>query len=80
MNPIIQASSLMGRRKIMRRATAKSAESTVFLWELDDGATLELVRSGTFKSCRERGEGFDSLLAYYQRGHCRVFSPNSHAA
>jgi len=79
MNPIIQASSLMGSRKIIRRATAKSAGSTVFLWELDDGATLELVREGTFKCCRERGEGFEALMEFYQRGRCRVFSPNAAA-
>jgi hypothetical protein len=79
MNPINQAAILMGKRKITRRATAKSetSESCIFLWELDDGATLELVRDTAFKSVRERNEGFDQLLAFYQRGRCKVFSPNN---
>jgi hypothetical protein len=78
MNPIQQAAQLMGDRQICRRATAKWLDSTVFLWELTDGATLELVRGkGGFKSVQEKSVGFDSLMEYYQRSHARVFCPNT---
>lgn len=76
MNPILQAAGMMGQAKIVRRATAKTVGRTVFLWQLSDGRTLELVREGQFKSVVERTETFDSLLEFYQRGHCKVFSPN----
>ena len=77
MNPINKAAQLMGSRRICRRATAKNQDTTVFLWELDDGATLELVRGkGGFKSVQEQMGGFDALLQFYQRGHAHVFSPN----
>ena len=46
------------------------------------GKVIELIRdtpiSGThcFRSVKERGEPFETLLNYYERGHARVFSPN----
>lgn len=76
MNPITKAALIMGNRKITRRATAKTEDRTIFLWELTDGATLELVRDKSFKCVNERLEGFDALLDFYQRGRCSVFSPN----
>lgn len=77
MNPIITAACLMGDRKIVRRATAKTESSTVFLWELNDGSTIELVRNNHgFQSAIERGEGFEELMSFYSRSNARVFSPN----
>ena len=82
MNPILLAARLMGDRKMTRRGTAKTESCTIFLWELDDGKVIELIRdtpiSGThcFRSVKERGEPFETLLNYYERGHARVFSPN----
>lgn len=77
MNPIQLAAQIMGARTICRRATAKNQDATVFLWELNDEATLELVRGKEgFKSVLERKEGFDALLDYYQRSHAKVFCPN----
>lgn len=75
MNPICQAAAMMGQSKIVRRATAKTTERTVYLWQLSDGRTLELVREGNFKSVVERTEQFDTLLEFYKRGHCKVFCP-----
>lgn len=81
MNPIHQAALLMGKRTICRRATAKKDGRTVFLWELSDGATLELVRGDKgFRSAVERHEGFDNLMAFYSRSNARVFSPTGRSS
>lgn len=75
MNPIQLAAQMMGNRKISRRATAKSNDNTVFLWELSDGATLEVIRGKEgFKSVTEKHTGFEALMDFYQRAHARVFS------
>ncbi|HCF4079448.1 hypothetical protein [Pseudomonas aeruginosa] len=80
MNPINTAAQLMGNRTIVRRATATNNGSKVFLWELSDGATLELVRGEKgFKSVLERQVGFDALVQFYMRSHARVFSPTGHS-
>lgn len=58
----------------------------ILLWELSDGALLELRREvgpgkrPRFTLFRERGDGFDDLLVYYERGRARVFSPNRYVA
>ncbi|NWC83833.1 hypothetical protein HX798_26630 [Pseudomonas putida] len=75
MNPITAAARLMGKRKIVRTGTAKKDGSTIFLWELDDGATLELIRGRTgFTSLQERRDAFQDLVDYYSRG-AKVFVP-----
>lgn len=75
MNPINEAAKLMGTRKIIRTGTAKKDDMTVHLWELDDGATLELVRGKQgFTNLRERHEGFEELASYYGR-NAKVFVP-----
>nr|WP_073675448.1 hypothetical protein [Pseudomonas aeruginosa] len=75
MNPIQQAAQLMGKRKIVCTGTAKKDDSTVFLWQLDDGATLELIRGKKgFYSLKERHEGFQVLVDYYSR-NAKVFVP-----
>lgn len=81
MNPIHHAAQLMGKRTICRRATAKRDQNTVFLWELSDGNTLELVRKDKgFVSAVERTEDFESLIEYYSRSNAHVFSPNNVSA
>ncbi|MGI0646971.1 hypothetical protein ACRCPS_18300 [Pseudomonas aeruginosa] len=81
MNPIHLAAQMMGKRKIRRRATAKREQNTVFIWELDDGNALELVRKDKgFVSVVERTEGFDALVEYYSRSNAHVFSPNNVSA
>lgn len=81
MHPIHQAAALLGSRTITRRATATMNQNKVFLWEMSDGNTLELVRGGKgFQSVKERTEGFDQLYDFYKRSHARVFSPNKTAA
>ncbi|MDK8264858.1 hypothetical protein QP835_11280 [Pseudomonas oryzihabitans] len=58
----------------------------ILLWEVSDGPVLELLRKlapgkrPRFTQVRERGDGFDDLLVFYERGHARVFSPNRYAA
>ena len=65
----------MGKRKIVCTGTAKKDDSTVFLWQLDDGATLELIRGKKgFVSLKERHEGFHALVDYYSRS-AKVFVP-----
>lgn len=84
-NVIVQAARMMGTRTIVRKGTAKTPGSTIFLWELSDGKTLELLRnegakaSAHFVSVRERSEKFNELLEYYERT-ANVFSPNRYAA
>ncbi|MBI6600995.1 hypothetical protein [Pseudomonas sp. S4_EA_1b] len=47
----------------------------IFLWQLDDGATLELIRGKKgFFSLKERHEGFQVLVDYYSR-NAKVFVP-----
>lgn len=85
MSVICQAARMIGSRKIVRKGTAKTSESTIFLWELDDGNTLELLRNEApmmtahFVSVRERTERFNDLLEYYER-HAKVFSPDRYLA
>jgi hypothetical protein len=85
MNVICQAARMMGKRKIVRKGTAKTSECTIFLWELDDGNSLELLRNEAptatahFVSVRERTERFNDLLQYYER-HAKVFSPDRYLA
>lgn len=65
----------MGKRKIVRTGTAKKDETTVFLWELDDGVTLELIRGKKgFSSIKERHDSFQDLVDYYSR-NATVFVP-----
>lgn len=84
-NVILQAARMLGTRTIVRKGTAKALGSTIFLWELSDGKTLELLRTegskatAHFANVRERDEGFDVLLEYYGR-HAKVFSPGRHLA
>lgn len=86
MTIILQAARLLGPRQIGRRASVTTDTMKILLWELSDGAVLELHREvipgkrSRFTLVRERGDGFEELLVYYERGRARVFSPNRYAA
>jgi len=86
MTIILQAARLLGPRQIGRRASVTTDTMKILLWELSDGAVLELLselapgKRPRFTQVRERGDGFDDLLVFYERGHARVLSPNRYAA
>ncbi len=77
MTIILQAARLLGPRQIGRRASVTTDTMKILLWELSDGAVLELHREVVpgkrprFTLVRERGDGFEELLVYYERGRAR---------
>lgn len=64
MTIILQAARLLGPRQIGRRASVTTDTMKILLWELSDGAVLELHREvapgrrSRFTLVRERGDGF----------------------
>ncbi|WP_116894950.1 hypothetical protein [Pseudomonas savastanoi] len=67
MHPIIEASRLMSNAQITRKAAIHANATTIFLWELSTGDTLELVRTCSgFSSTELKHHPFNDRINYYQ--------------
>ncbi|WP_228393904.1 hypothetical protein, partial [Pseudomonas helleri] len=67
MHPIIEASRLMNNAQITRKAAIHANATTIFLWELSTGDTLELVRTCSgFSSTELKHHPFNDRINYYQ--------------
>lgn len=66
MHPIIAASRMMSDAQITRKASIHANAMTIYLWELSNGGTLEVVRSRSgFHSSELKRHPFDERLSYY---------------
>lgn len=66
MHPIIEASRLMSNATITRKAAVHANETTIYLWELSTGETLETVRScDGFRSTELKANAFIERVNYY---------------
>ena len=68
MHPIIEASKLLSNGHILRKAAVHAKDTTIFLWELSSGGTIEVVRiKSGFQSTDLRQQPLDERLDFYRR-------------